>query len=452
MIKPFLARLSASSDERSKRILRHIIYSAGLKFINAGVSFLVIPIYLELLTEVSFGIWLTVSAVINWFNFFDLGLGNGLRNRFAQAKAEGNDSLAARYVSTSYALIGSISGAILIIFLIADQFFQWSAIFAAPGMLADEVNQMVFVLVVLFCPQFVLQLIKMIVTADQRPALSNLMNTIVNVLQLGALFFLSFDGDVNLPELALYLGGINLLVPIFANFFLFSGMYSQYRPRLSFVDFSLSRKLLGLGMTFFILQGAALVVFMTDNLIITHVLGPEEVPAYNISYRYFNLAAVVFGLITTPFWSAFTEAYVKKDMAWIKKVVRRLLLLWLVVSLVALAMFFAAPLVYSFWIGDTVTIPGVLNFFMMVWVILSTFLSIFGTFLSGLGKLKISVFHAVFIALINIPLSIYLAGFPALGSAGVILASILGTCFRLFFQPLQTFKIIRGTARGIWNR
>src|SRR6056297_898127 len=155
MIKPFLARLSASSDERSKRILRHIIYSAGLKFINAGVSFLVIPIYLELLTEVSFGIWLTVSAVINWFNFFDLGLGNGLRNRFAQAKAEGNDSLAARYVSTSYALIGSISGAILIIFLIADQFFQWSAIFAAPGMLAVEVNQMMFVLVVLFCPQFV---------------------------------------------------------------------------------------------------------------------------------------------------------------------------------------------------------------------------------------------------------------------------------------------------------
>ncbi|MCA1761491.1 MAG: hypothetical protein LC664_00625 [Flavobacteriales bacterium] len=191
---------------------------------------------------------------------------------------------------------------------------------------------------------------------------------------------------------------------------------------------------------------------MTDNLIITHVLGPEEVPAYNIAYRYFNLTAVVFALVTTPFWSAFTEAYVKKDMVWIKKVVKRLLLLWALVSAVAVAMFFAAPLVYTFWIGDALEIPRVLNFFMMVWVIISTFLSIFGTFLSGLGKLKISLFYAVFIAVVNIPLSIFLAGFPALGSAGVILATLIGMSFRLLFQPAQTLKIIRGTATGIWNR
>ncbi|MFN2429809.1 MAG: lipopolysaccharide biosynthesis protein [Cryomorphaceae bacterium] len=447
-----MARLSASSDERGKRILRHILYAAGLKFINAGVSFLVIPLYLDLLTDVSFGIWLTVSAVINWFNFFDLGMGNGLRNRFAQAKAEGKKELAAQYVSTAYALIGGISAAILAGFLIADLFVDWAVIFATPEVLARQVNEMAFILVMLFCPQFVFQLIKMIVTADQRPALSNLMNTLVNILQLGALFFLSVRGEVNLPELAIYLGGINLAIPVLANIFLFSGIYLDYRPRIKYLDFSLSGKLLGLGMTFFILQGAALVVFMTDNLIITHVLGPEEVPAYNIAYRYFNLTAVVFALVTTPFWSAFTEAYVKKDMVWIKKVVKRLLLLWALVSAVAVAMFFAAPLVYTFWIGDALEIPRVLNFFMMVWVIISTFLSIFGTFLSGLGKLKISLFYAVFIAVVNIPLSIFLAGFPALGSAGVILATLIGMSFRLLFQPAQTLKIIRGTATGIWNR
>lgn len=355
-------------------------------------------------------------------------------------------------MSTAYALIGGISAAILVGFLIADLFVDWAVIFATPEVLARQVNEMAFILVVLFCPQFVFQLIKMIVTADQRPALSNLMNTLVNILQLGALFFLSVRGEVNLPELAIYLGGINLAIPVLANIFLFSGIYLDYRPRIKYLDFSLSGKLLGLGMTFFILQGAALVVFMTDNLIITHVLGPEEVPAYNIAYRYFNLTAVVFALVTTPFWSAFTEAYVKKDMVWIKKVVKRLLLLWALVSAVAVAMFFAAPLVYTFWIGDALEIPRVLNFFMMIWVIISTFLSIFGTFLSGLGKLKISLFHAVFIAVVNIPLSIYLAGFPVLGSAGVILATLIGMSFRLLFQPAQTLKIIRGTATGIWNR
>ncbi|MFN2424620.1 MAG: polysaccharide biosynthesis protein, partial [Cryomorphaceae bacterium] len=84
---------------------------------------------------------------------------------------------------------------------------------------------------------------------------------------------------------------------------------------------------------FFILQGASLVVFMTDNVIISQVLGPEEVPAYNVSYRYFNFAAVFFALITTPFWSAFTDAFIKRDMEWIRRMVRRLLRIWLLLAL-----------------------------------------------------------------------------------------------------------------------
>lgn len=441
------------SDLRTKQILKHIFFSAGLKGINALVSFLVIPLYLQVLTDVSFGIWLTVSAVINWFNFFDLGLGNGLRNRFAEARAIENNILAQKYVSTAYVLIGLISTGLLISFLVADQFVNWSLIFGAPDELSEEVNKMVFILAILFCPQFVLQLVKMVLTADQKPAVSNLMNTVVNILQLTALYSLaSFGGSITIDKLALILGGINLLIPFFGNLYFFSFRYRQFRPILRFCDFSLSKDLLGLGFVFFILQGAALVVFMTDNLIITHVLGPSEVPAYNISYRYFNLAAVFFGLITTPFWSAFTEAFVKKDMVWIGKMLRKLLLIWLGLTVVTIIMFFVAPYVYQVWIGDELEIPGILSFSMMLWIIFSTLLSIFGTFLSGVGKLKLSLYHAVFVMVLNIPLSIYLAGFPFLGSAGVIMASLIGTLFRFAFQPIQTYKIVKGTARGSWNR
>lgn len=452
MIDKLRKRFIESNDVRGKRILRHILYSAGLKVVNAAISFLIIPLYLAYLTEVSFGIWLTVSAVLNWFNFFDLGMGNGLRNRFAEAKAEGNSVLASKYVSTTYALLILISAAMLFLFLIANLFFDWSVIFAAPTQLKADVNQMVLILVVFFCPQFVLQLIKMVVTADQRPAVVNLMNSCVNILHLAAVFLLTSFTHPSLWKLALAIGSINMLIPLAANIYFFKTDYRQYRPSFRSIDFSHSRSLMGLGLSFFVMQGAVLVVFMTDNLIITQVLGPAEVPAYNISFRYFNFIIVFFGLVTTPFWSAFTEAFAKKDYPWIRKVMRRLLALWLGVAGIALIMYFAAPWVYKVWIGDKVQIGNNLNLVMMFWVISITGASIFGTFLSGVGKLRLSLIHSVVLMIINIPLSIWLAGYTELGSAGVMLASLFGVLLRLLFQPRQTYLLIRGKAHGIWNR
>lgn len=452
MANGVLSGLWDPSDVRGIRIIKNILWSAGLKGLNAAISFVIVPLYLSLLTELSFGIWLTVSAVIQWFNFFDLGLGNGLRNRLAEALAEGDKQLGRTYVSTTYALVAIIALAVFLLFLGSAYFVNWAQIFEAPPELTVEVNGMIFILIALFVPQFVVQLIKMVVTADQRPALANLMNTLVNLFQLVGVFALSETGNGSLVHLAWVIGGFNLFVPLVAGAVLFAGRYRDLSPSFRRIDFSHSKGLLGLGATFFILQGAALVVFMTDNFIITKVLGPEEVPAYNISYRYFNLALVFFGLVTTPFWSAFTEAYVKRDIPWIKNMLKRLLLLWLAMAAAVVVLVFVAPIVYGWWIGDKVVIPPVLNWCMGAWVILSAFLSIFGTFLSGVGKLRISLIHAVFVMVINIPLSVWFAQYPFLGSAGVILASILGASVRLFFQPYQSWLIINGKAKGSWAR
>lgn len=452
MISRIFSRFVNPSDARGKKAIQHILYSAGLRAINAVISFVIIPLYLAYLTEVSFGIWLTVSAVLNWFNFFDLGLGNGMRNRFAEAKAAGNTKLAAIYVSTTYALLIGIAILLAIAFITSHFFVDWSVVFEAPPQLKNDVNKMVFVLALLFCPQFFLQLIKMVVTADQRPAVANLLNTIVNVLHLLALYVLIAFGQGSLYKLALAIGSINVAVPLVASIVFFTTQYREFAPRLRYVDFSHSRSLMGLGFVFFIMQGAALVVFMTDNLIITKVLGPEEVPAYNIAFRYFNLLLVFFGLVTTPFWSAFTEAYVQKDMSWIQNVMKKLFGAWAIVAATGIAMYLVSPFVFHFWIGDEIIIPKLLSLTMMLWVLASTGLSIFGTFLSGIGKLRLSLYHSVLIMIINIPLSIWLAKIPALGSAGVMIATLFGVLLRLAFQPRQTFKLIKGTATGIWDK
>src|SRR6056297_2043043 len=148
MVKGLLARIRSTSDHRGKQILKNILWSAGLKGVNALISFIIVPLYLSLLTELSFGIWLTVSAVLQWFNFFDLGIGNGLRNKLAEALAEKNDQLGRIYVSTTYALVSCVAVGMIILFFIANFFFDWAEVFEAPAILAADVNEMV---VILFC-------------------------------------------------------------------------------------------------------------------------------------------------------------------------------------------------------------------------------------------------------------------------------------------------------------
>ncbi len=452
MIRKLQELYRASADERGKRILRHILMGAGLKVVNSIVSILIIPLYLSLLTEVSFGIWLTVTAVINWFNIFDLGLGNGLRNRFAEARAQGNEALAASYVSTSYFCLAGVSLFLLLLFLLADAFANWGSLFAAPEHLHTQVNAMTRILMLLFLPQFVFQLVKVVLTADQRPAWGNAINSLINVLQMAMVWLLITVEADSLPVLAIAIGGVNLLVLLLSNLYFFLGKYRRYRPSYSRFALQHIRPLMELGIVFFVLQAAAVVVFMTDNLIISRVLGPEEVPAYNVAYRYFNFAAVFFGLVTTPFWSAFTDAFAKREMEWIASMVRRLLRLWVLLALLCILMLVFSNVVYRLWLGDALEIPFLLSAIMAAWVTMSMLLGIYGTVLSGMGVLRLSLYHAVLVMLINIPLSVWLAGMPALGSAGVILATLIGLMLRAFFQPLQCYKILNGSARGIWSR
>ena len=50
---------------------------------------------------------------------------------------------------------------------------------------------------------------------------------------------------------------------------------------------------MSLGIMFFFLSVLSIAFYQTNNLIISHYLGPEEVTVYNIAYRYINVLPMV---------------------------------------------------------------------------------------------------------------------------------------------------------------
>jgi len=440
-----------SGHERSVKAKKNILGSFALKGVSILISLILVPLTIDYLNPTKYGIWITLMSVIAWFNFFDIGLGNGLRNKFATAKAEGKDDLARTFISTTYAIISIISVALFIIFYIVNQFLDWGKILNTTVDIL-ELEKLVFIVFSVFCMQFIVKLINVLFIADQKPAMSNLINTTASLISLITVIILIKTTNGSLLYLGASFSLINLIVPLIAGVWFFNTSYKKYKPSLKFVDFSYLKELVSLGMRFFIMQGAALVVFMTDNIIITQTSGPQDVTPYNVAYKYFGIVTMVFTIITTPLWSAYTEAYVKKDFDWIKRTTKKTYQLWGLAVIGLIIMLLVSNYAYSLWVGDKVIVPFLLSSIMALWVLISTSTMVYSNFLSGISKIKLSLWHSVFVSIINIPLSILFAKNLEMGSAGVILASVMCVLPRAIFQPIQYRKIISGKAKGVWNQ
>ena len=84
---------------------KNILFSTILKIIGLCSSLLIVPITLEYLSSDVYGIWLTMSSVLYWFAFFDIGLGNGMRNYLTEAISVKDYNAAKSIISTTFILL-----------------------------------------------------------------------------------------------------------------------------------------------------------------------------------------------------------------------------------------------------------------------------------------------------------------------------------------------------------
>ena len=96
--------------QRSVKAKRNILASIFIKGISIAINLVLVPLTIDYVNPSRYGIWLTLSSIIGWFSFFDIGLTQGLRNKFAEAKTKGDDAIAQVYVSTTYAILAIIFG------------------------------------------------------------------------------------------------------------------------------------------------------------------------------------------------------------------------------------------------------------------------------------------------------------------------------------------------------
>jgi len=437
--------------ERTKRAKKNIGASFLLKGSNIIIGLMLVPLTVNYLEPTRYGIWITLSSIVGWFGFFDIGLGHGLRNRFAESLAKRDHELARVYVSTTYAILTIIISSILLVFYLVNPFIDWNRVLNADVSIvqASELSLLALIVFTFFCLRFVFKLITTILTADQRPAFASAFDLGGKVWALVIIYILTKTTQGNLVYVGLAISSTPVLVLIISSITFFKKRYKRYRPALSYIDLKKAPDLLHLGIKFFIIQIAAVLLYQTNNIIISQLFGPKEVTPYNIAFKYFSVLMMGFSILVVPFWSAFTEAWAKKEIDWIKKIVNKLIYLWLALVFLAMIMLVFSNFVYKNWIGDNITIPYTMSALIVAWVLLNSWNIIFSHFLNGVGKVKFQLYLGIIAALLNIPLAITLG--KHMGIEGILVSNLFLALISAVIYPLQYKYIIEGKAKGIFN-
>ena len=206
-IKDKVSAYFTKGNERSVAVKKNIAVSLVLKCISILVSLQVVPLTIGYVNPTKYGIWLTLSSIIAWLSYFDLGFAHGFRNRFAEAKAKGDMKLAKEYVSTTYAVLFLLFSVILLITLVVNNYLDWSRILNIDPVYKDELS-LVFVVGMLLCLNIVASVFTTMLTADQKPALASLIQTGGQVLAFVCIYILTKTTSGSLSALAFVFSGV----------------------------------------------------------------------------------------------------------------------------------------------------------------------------------------------------------------------------------------------------
>jgi len=447
----YFTRFISKGHERSIRAKKNILSSFIIKGFSMVASFLMLPITLSYVDASEYGVWLTLSSIVGWFVFFDIGLTQGLRNKFAEAKVKGENDLAKIFVSTTYAILFLVFTVTWIVFLLTNAFLDWSKILNVSQSMRPEVTTLAVIVFTYFCISFVLRIITTVLLADQKPAGSSFIDLAGQILSLAIILVLVKTTEGSIVKLGLALCLSPLVILIGANLFLFNGMYKRFKPSISHVKLSYAKDLFSLGVVFFVIQVANIIQFQTANIIIARNFGTADVTSYNVVHKYFGMLNMIFTIFLTPFWSASTEAFQKQDFQWIRNGIKRYNQLNLALVVVGAVMLVSSNFVYRIWLGEgTVDIPFALSLYGFLFFNTSIFGGKYVSFLNGISALRIQFIACVISPFLYILIVIFLIRTLHIGVHALFIASIITNFNTYILAPIQTHQILNKGKKGIW--
>lgn len=387
------------------------------------ITFIAVPISLRYLGEERYGVWQTIMTLIGFVSLTNFGVGNGLRNKVTEYFTKKENEKLKKVISSAYISISIISLILLILLVPIFSKVDYSTLYGEISITNKEVAYSFIITISGFLVNFVLGLINSISFGIHKSNLVSFSQLISAVISL-ILTLIICNTESNLCYIALIYTISNILVNVGISFIIFR-KGNEFIPNIKYFEKKECSTLYSLGLGFFLLQIASLLMNTSDNFIVAKMVGISEVANYSIVNKLFNLVPTLYAILLIQVWSQTAKDVINGNYLNIKNSIKKLfkVLILVIVIIFFIVIFF--DLITLIWLKRVLDINMVLIISAGLYAILICINGIFVNIQNGLGKIKYQILSYIIAAVIQIPLAYILVNILNLGSAGVMLCKCL---------------------------
>ncbi len=410
-----------------------------LKLIGICINYIYISVLLNYLGESEYGIWIIIVTITSWLSFFDVGLGNGLRNKLTEA-IERNDNQTV-LVSSTYHIVIKLMSLVCVFGVILAYFINWKIIFKTDF---DETNikYAIIISVVFMAVNIVFSLCKSICFALQKSSLASSSGVLAQIINFISFLIIRKYTHVSILKLALIYG--------ISEFIIYLGMtlyiiihHPNLKPQKKYANKECEKELLVIGSRFLILQLCALVLYSTDSFIISCLYSAKSVTPYSMVIKIYTLVINLFAAFVVPLWSAVTKEKMNKRWDIVEKYEKIIVFLMIPIIIIVFLLILNFRTVSFIWLKKELVYSNLLIFLGGIYCVLSIWCNSFATLANGLGILNKPMIVAIIQAVLNIPLSLLFAYVFDMKESGVLLGTISVMIIGSIIVPYEVYSSIK---------
>jgi O-antigen/teichoic acid export membrane protein len=410
---------------RGGRAKLAISVSFFARIVTTATSFVILPITIRYLGNEGYGLMITISSVVGWLQFTNLGIGLGLQNALIEETARGNARAQKELVSTA---VFSLLGIGLILLAVGLSIFPhvgWTRIFPpTTARFIAEVPWTVLVVFLGFISTIVLGFVGPIYAARQELHIGSIQNMLTSLLTLLGTFVAV---QLNLGLLGIVLCTIGLTTVMqwsYALWTLYGRGLTEIRPAFSMISRFAAARIYKNGLNFLILQICNIAFFSIDAFLITRFLTVDQVTPYSVAQKVFLQTAGLFAIVTGSLWAAYGNAKAQGDFAWIRRTHGKMLRAFLLFfGGLSLFMVLVGHWLLAWWVGRPAAPPTFLIAGVALYFCAREWTALHAMLLNGLDVIRPQVWNLVLTAALTLGLDLLLV--TRLGPLGLALGGFI---------------------------
>ena len=419
----------------------NFIRNIGTSYISVIITSLIglysIPLAINHFDTETYGIWLLVSSIIAYLAISNFGIPTSSGAMIAKSSSA---SFQKQIVIKSFLALSLVSAFVaLMLFFVNEIYPDWLYLFGRFDKANEVMAKSVFIIMIIgFLFRVPLQIALTAFTALQKMYISKSYELGLFILNF-VMLLIVVNNKHDLITLAILTVLGNVLVNLIALFHLFI----SHRKIDKGTETVRIKKIFSNGFPFFYIGIVSTIVWSTDNIVISHFIGLEEIVTYSIAFKLFTTGFILFTTLSGIMFPMYGKFYSLNQWMNVQKVYDlNLIVLPFIASAIWLGGVLFGKEIILLWTGKVGLFGGYLLFFALGgYGFILSIVNTHANLLSGLNLVRNTVKVSWLEAVLNVTISILLAHkFGIAGVAlGTLLASFLGPfLFLPYFINLNT--------------